>query len=287
VAVISALALTANVAARPPYVARIPNGRVNVCATCHVNPAGTGPRNPFGQAVEVIIGTPGERWGPQLALQDSDGDGISNGAELQDPKGGWTFGGPPPGDRRLVSSPGFDFSTPGERALTIGGLLLQPTEAHGLVQAIQIRNTFNAPVDAGGLWLFAAGQAWQIPSGQSGATTVAPGGTLVIFVNGDARELGPGQLGEPSQGGLGALNPRSGFLALHWRPDQDGNFGLIQTLVDYVQWGAGQPFQEQAARARQWDSGAFVPAPPPGALLVHDGQGDRAANWRAMNPSSP
>ncbi len=32
------ISLGSSLAARPQYVARIPNGRVNVCATCQVNP---------------------------------------------------------------------------------------------------------------------------------------------------------------------------------------------------------------------------------------------------------
>jgi hypothetical protein len=43
---------------------------------------------------------------------DSDGDGVSNGAELQDPAGTWTAGTANPGDPRLVTNPGVSDASP-------------------------------------------------------------------------------------------------------------------------------------------------------------------------------
>ncbi len=86
----------------------IPNGSVNQCANCHINPGGGGARNPFGQAVGALV-SPGGReefWGPALAAEDSDGDGVPNGVELQDPDGTWAPGDPAPGDAALVTNPG-------------------------------------------------------------------------------------------------------------------------------------------------------------------------------------
>lgn len=87
-------------------VTQLPNGSKYSCNTCHTNGGGT-PRNSFGLAVETIIGMSSiEFWGPEFASQDVDGDGYSNGVELQDPNGEWTFGSVDPGDISAVSHPG-------------------------------------------------------------------------------------------------------------------------------------------------------------------------------------
>ncbi len=87
-------------------VGQVPNGSKFSCNTCHTNGGGT-PRNPFGQAVESITGSNNINfWGPQLANLDSDGDGFSNGVELQDPNGEWTPGSAAPGDLAAVTHPG-------------------------------------------------------------------------------------------------------------------------------------------------------------------------------------
>jgi hypothetical protein len=87
-------------------VAQVPNGSKFSCNTCHNNGGGSS-RNLFGKEVELITGSSSTNfWGPQLAALDSDGDGFTNGEELQDPNGEWTPGSDAPGDFSLVTHPG-------------------------------------------------------------------------------------------------------------------------------------------------------------------------------------
>lgn len=95
-------------------VEKIPNGNKFSCANCHISPSGGGPRNSFGKAVESRV-TPGgfqDFWDSDLASLDSDGDGFSNGVELQDPNGTWRPGQPNPGNSNQVSNPGDPNSKP-------------------------------------------------------------------------------------------------------------------------------------------------------------------------------
>lgn len=93
--------------ARPWRVDQIPNGSVNSCANCHINVAGGGPRNPFGQTVESqFLKNDDVVWGKQLAEIDSDEDGFTNGQELGDPEGNWQVGLPQPGNPNDVTLPG-------------------------------------------------------------------------------------------------------------------------------------------------------------------------------------
>ncbi len=92
-------------------VSELPNGGEFGCANCHVSPGGGGARNDFGIEVGTnFLDPPGSsghvQWGPALAALDSDGDGVSNGVELQDPDGTWQSGDPAPGDPLLVTNPG-------------------------------------------------------------------------------------------------------------------------------------------------------------------------------------
>lgn len=96
--------------ARGFRVAQIPNGSKFSCNTCHTNGGGT-PRNDFGVLVKnsFLVEENGQfnvAWGPSLATQDADGDGFTNGQELQDPNGEWKIGDPAPGDFSLVTKPG-------------------------------------------------------------------------------------------------------------------------------------------------------------------------------------
>ncbi len=90
---------------------QIPNGTVNSCQNCHVDPAGGGERNAFGKLIEArfLIGENVD-WNPLLASLDADNDGVTNGEELQDPFGLWTIGSTAPGNSSLVTLPGSSSS---------------------------------------------------------------------------------------------------------------------------------------------------------------------------------
>lgn len=98
--------------ARSKRVGQIPNGNVNGCANCHVSASGGGARNAFGQMVgSKYLDRSGDViWGAELANEDADGDGFTNGEELQDSAGTWTGGAI--GDPALVFNPGDANSHP-------------------------------------------------------------------------------------------------------------------------------------------------------------------------------
>ena len=101
----------ARLEARPFRPGLIPNGEVNRCENCH----GTSfELTAFGLDVRpnVTVGGVEEFWGPELAALDSDGDGRTNGEELQDPLGLWKIEEPLPGDPSLVTNPGMADDAP-------------------------------------------------------------------------------------------------------------------------------------------------------------------------------
>jgi hypothetical protein len=89
--------------ARNWRVAQVPNGQQIGCALCHLSPTGRGPRNEFGEAVNLVVGfgSRADFWDAALAELDSDGDGFTNGEEVGDPDGD---GVPTPGS--IVTHPG-------------------------------------------------------------------------------------------------------------------------------------------------------------------------------------
>ncbi len=93
-------------------VTQIPHGSKFSCATCHVSAGGGGTLTPFGQDVELTLQGGNVNWNAALASKDSDGDGFTNGAELQDPNGTWKVGQQSPGSAASVSNPGLASSIP-------------------------------------------------------------------------------------------------------------------------------------------------------------------------------
>lgn len=67
---------------RPFRVNRLPNREFG-CGTCHINPAGGGARNSFGKDWEAIAIPQGDEYVPDVAEEDSDGDGFTNDEEFE------------------------------------------------------------------------------------------------------------------------------------------------------------------------------------------------------------
>jgi len=69
--------------ARPFRLDVLPDKGVNFgCGTCHIDPNGGGPRNPFGSDYERIGIPAGDKYTDALAKLDSDGDGWTNEQEF-------------------------------------------------------------------------------------------------------------------------------------------------------------------------------------------------------------
>ncbi len=114
IAVVFFLASLTFMIGRSFRVSKVPYGSKYSCNTCHTSGGGS-PLNAFGSDVETRVTPNGLEgfWGPELAALDSDGDGFTNGEELQDPDGIWSEGFANPGDPALVTHPGNpnDFPT--------------------------------------------------------------------------------------------------------------------------------------------------------------------------------
>ncbi|MCF6269401.1 MAG: T9SS type A sorting domain-containing protein [Melioribacteraceae bacterium] len=94
-------------------VSKVPHGSKFSCNTCHTNGGGSS-LNAFGLDVGTKVTPNGSEsfWTAEFAALDSDGDGFTNGEELQDPNGEWREGSNNPGDAALVTNPGNGNSVP-------------------------------------------------------------------------------------------------------------------------------------------------------------------------------
>ncbi len=104
---VSVVIIMSSAYSRSSRVNQIPNGSINNCTSCHNNTNGGGTRTPFGIEIENnFLNNGNVVWNAELAGIDSDGDGFTNGEELQDPLGTWKQGDPSPGQSSLVTNPG-------------------------------------------------------------------------------------------------------------------------------------------------------------------------------------
>ncbi len=97
------------------YAANIPNPNFS-CNTCHGTggPGSGTTNNPF----KLDFASTNHVWNATLAGKDDDGDGFTNGEELQDPAGTFTAGGMNPGNSALVSNPSDIASFPPAPTMT-------------------------------------------------------------------------------------------------------------------------------------------------------------------------
>jgi cysteine-rich repeat protein len=130
-------------------VTKVPNpvyttngiGQSRACITCHNNPDG-GSGCTLGDPVSDPLGhcwnefgrdfyMNGQVWDATLAGVDSDGDGFTNGQELQDFAGLWTLGQTYPGVGSHATRPGFASSTPGQSDADGDGYCWVGSDANG------------------------------------------------------------------------------------------------------------------------------------------------------------
>lgn len=71
------------VSARPFRLGVLPDkGAKFSCGTCHLNPGGGGPRNPFGEDYAKLGVKAGDKYTENLGIMDSDKDGVINDSEF-------------------------------------------------------------------------------------------------------------------------------------------------------------------------------------------------------------
>ncbi len=128
------------------WVNQIPNGQVNSCSNCHVSANGGGSRNVFGKAAQNSMSNDKIRWDKIFNL-DSDGDGFTNGEELQDPDGQWAIGQAEPGVSTLVTKPWDPNSKPTKSSvlenIVSDNAIIYPIPSNGIVNLEYISDYFD------------------------------------------------------------------------------------------------------------------------------------------------
>jgi hypothetical protein len=280
VAVIAALILGVGASAAhafPFYPDRLPNGALNTCANCHLDPAGGGARNPFGLAFVAN----GRTW-EGLEELDSDGDGVKNADELQDLTRNWLEGQDPPGSPYLVSSPGRADSRPGERLLVLSEVN-HPADPPGAPWKIELTNLHSESVLLSGKWL-GASTLFDTENPVAGQVRLDDAIT--------SEALGPGEvvvIDFPIDQ-LSGWDGEDGWLALTLfeqsgaAPPPSIDPTLEHTYGDYVEWGSTpKPFNANARQASvipQWDSAVGVSGGvAPGGSIEYDFVGEGVNDW--------
>jgi hypothetical protein len=99
----------------------------------------------------------GYDWNATMAGRDSDGDGFSNGWELQDPSGGWVSGTASPGSNSFVSDPVAAASRPPLPVATAPIAVVHgETAGQNGSELLAVQNVGAVPFD----WSIAATEPW-------------------------------------------------------------------------------------------------------------------------------
>ena len=98
---------------------KIPNGAKYNCLTCHTSGSYAADTQ---MKLDFLHAIPTKTWTIALAQTDSDGDGFTNGEELQDPTGAWVIGDANPGSVTNVSNPSAIGSQPPTPQFTFSGV---------------------------------------------------------------------------------------------------------------------------------------------------------------------